>query len=141
MTKPRGSKRNITELGTEGVITIQGGPRMTTARAIKAKWRKEWDLFQKHKLQKKKDAAALAKQKKKWKPRKVRVTKAQLTAAGKKMPQKTGRKAMLRSGTPPVKVTRKEIAIAAAGGALIPELIRQYNKQQKKKKKNPRTSK
>jgi len=40
---------------TEGATVIdltKGGPRMTTARSLKAKWRKEWDLFQKAKLQK-----------------------------------------------------------------------------------------
>ena len=121
---------------TEGATVIdltKGGPRATTATQIKRKFIKEWDLFQKAKLQKAKDAAALAKARKKFKPKKVRVTKAQVTAAGKKMPQKTGRKKLLRSGTPPFKVTRKEIAIAAAGGALIPELIKQYNKNKKKK--------
>ena len=118
---------------TEGATVIdltKGGPRMTTATQIKRKFIKEWDLFQKAKLQKAKDAAALKKAQKP--PRTVRVTKKQLRAM-RAMPKKEGRKKFLRSKFPVPKPTKKEIAIAATGGALIPELIRQYNKKKKGK--------
>jgi len=119
---------------TEGATVIdltKGGPRMTTARSLKAKWRKEWDLFQKAKLQKAKDAAAVKKAQKP--PRKVKVTKKQLTEARKTMPTKTGRKTFLRTKVKPFKPTKIEVLAGAGAGAGISELIRQYNKDKKGK--------